>query len=160
MPKKVFVPCVHVLVYRFMARCACHVAQNHDCTANSNHLIVVLNLQEVPKRALVVGMNDYKPESGLNPLKNGVPDARAIKKMLRDQGVEVFYGENLTMDEYNALEEKYLDALQKGDIGVIFFAAHAFTFNGASHVVTITDAEPDLSKHAVNVLKLNIRLTD
>ena len=105
-----------------------------------------------------MGFNDYKPESGLNKLKNGVPDARAIKKMLRDQGTEVFYGENLTMDEYNALEEQYLDALQKGDIGIIFFAGHAFTFNGASHLVTITDVEPDLRKHAVNVLKLNNRL--
>ena len=113
-----------------------------------------------PTRALVVGMNDYKPESGLNKLSNGVPDARAIKNMLRDQGAEVFYGENLTMDEYNALEEKYLDALHKGDIGIIYLAGHAFTFNGASHLVTITDAEPDMSKHAVNVLKLNIRLAD
>ena len=105
-------------------------------------------------------MNDYKPESGLNQLSNAVPDARAIKKMLRDQGVEVFYGENLTMDEYNALEEKYLDALHEGDIGIIYLAGHAFTFNGASHLVTITDGKPDLSKHAVNALKLNIRLTD
>ena len=102
-------------------------------------------------------MNDYKPESGLSALKNSVPDARAIKKMLRDKGAEVFYGENLTIDEYNALEEQYLDALQKGDIGIMFYAGHAYIYNGASHLVTITDGKPDLSKHAVNVLKLNVR---
>ena len=76
--------------------------------------------------------------------------------MLRDK---VFYGENLTIDQYNAIEEQYLDALQKGDIDIIFFAGHAFTFNGASQLVTITDGKPDMRKHAVNVLlKLNIRL--
>ena len=56
-----------------------------------------------PKRALVVGMNDYKPESGLNQLSNAVPDARAVKSMLRDQGVEVFYGENLPLRQATKL---------------------------------------------------------
>lgn len=114
-----------------------------------------------PVRALVVGMNDYKPESGLNKLNNGVPDARAIKKYCETNALRYSMAKtSQCMDEYNALEEKYLDALQKVDIDVIFFAAHAFTFNGASHVVTITDGKPDMRKHVVNVLKLNLRLAN
>ena len=109
-------------------------------------------------RALVVGINDYKPGSELRKLKNAVPDARAMKKMLRDEGVEVFYGENLTIEEFEALEEKFRDALQKGDIGIVFFAGHAYTYNNATHLVTVTDVKPRMEDHAVNVLQLNIRL--
>ena len=109
-------------------------------------------------RALVVGINDYKPESGLVTLNNAVPDARAIKKMLQDKGADVFYGENLTIDEYQKLEAEYLNALQKGDVGIIFFAGHAFTYNNAIRLIPVTDVEPDMKKHGVNVLTLNARL--
>ena len=110
-------------------------------------------------RALVVGINDYKPGSGLSELKNAVPDARAMKKLLRGQGVDVFYGENVTIKEFRTLEEKFLDSLQKGDIGIVSFSGHAYMCNNASQLITVTDVEPRIEDHAVNVLKLHIRLT-
>jgi len=109
-------------------------------------------------RALVVGNNKYNPDSGLTTLKNAVPDSRAIRKMLRDKGAEVFYGENLTIEEFRALEEQYLDALQKGDIGIIYFAGHAYMYNSATQLMTVTNVEPNMKDHAVNVRKLNIRM--
>ena len=109
-------------------------------------------------RALVVGINAYKPESGLPELKNAVPDARAVRDMLRDKGVEVFYGENLTIEEFHTLEEQFRDALQKDDIAIVSFAGHACTFNSAMHLMTVTDGKPRVQDDAVNILQLNIRL--
>ena len=79
--------------------------------------------------------------------------------MLRDKDVEVFYGENLTIEEFEALEEKFRDALQTGDIGIVSFAGHAYTYNNATQLVMLTDVEPRVEDHTINVLKLNIRLT-
>ena len=79
--------------------------------------------------------------------------------MLRDKDVEVFYGENLTIEEFEALEEKFRDALQTGDIGIVSFAGHAFTYNNATHLVAVTDVKPRMEDHAVNVLQMNIRWT-
>ena len=78
--------------------------------------------------------------------------------MLRGKGVEVFYGENLTIEDFNTLEEKFRDALQKGDIGIVFFAGHAYTYNSATQLMTVTEGKPRIEDHAVNVLQLNIRL--
>ena len=78
--------------------------------------------------------------------------------MLREKGAQVFYGENLTIEEFTNLEEKFRDALQAGDIGIVFFAGHAFTYNSATHLMTITDGKPQIEDHGVNVLTLNIRL--
>ena len=77
--------------------------------------------------------------------------------MLRENGAEVFYGENLTMKEFRTLEKMYLDALRKGDIGVVYLSGHAYMHNSATQLMTVTDVKPNMKEHAVNVRKLNVR---
>jgi len=82
-----------------------------------------------------------------------------MKKMLRDKGVQVFYGENLTIQEFRTLEEQFRDSLQQGDIGIVSFSGHAYTYNNATRLVMLTDVEQREEDNTINVVRLNIRLT-
>ena len=75
MPTNVLVPCVlfNDTMYIPYQICIRPIALLFSHTS-------LLSSTWQPVRALVVGMNDYKPESGLPKLKNAVPDARAVKK--------------------------------------------------------------------------------
>ena len=79
--------------------------------------------------------------------------------MLRDKGGDVFYGENLTIEEFRSLGKQFEDALQPGDISIVFFEGHAYTYKNAMHFVAVTDGEPRMEDHAVNVDALDFRLT-
>ena len=105
-------------------------------------------------KALVIGINAYKFK---HKLKNAVRDARAFRDMLTEKGVQVIYGEDVTIEEFRALEKQYEDALQKDDIGIVFFAGHANTYLNATHLMTIAESECKITDHAINVYRLNLR---
>ena len=114
-----------------------------------------LSSNEQKIRAFIVGINGYKFR---RELKNAVPDARAMRDLLQSQGAEVFYGENLSIKEFRALEKQYEEALQEGDIGFVHFAGHANVYRNHPRLLAIRSNEADkIREHSISLYKLNIR---
>ena len=82
-----------------------------------------------------------------------------MRDLLEKQGAQVFYGENLSIKEFKALEKEYEEALQEGDIGFVYFAGHANVYRNAPRLLAIRSSEADkIRDHAINLYALNIRL--
>ena len=81
------------------------------------------------KKALVIGINQYAPTSGLVPLRFAEADARELAARLREQcgfATELLVGEHATRD---AIEEALLRP-ERGETFLFFFAGHGQYLNG------------------------------
>ena len=86
-------------------------------------------------------------------------DAKAVAAALESKGVQVFAIYDCNITDLNAIVDKYVKALQKGDTAFVFFAGHGVEYNNTRRLVALhQSAEPDLNKEALNVLVLSLRL--
>nr|VFJ59681.1 MAG: TIR domain-containing protein [Candidatus Kentron sp. FW] len=75
--------------------------------------------------ALIIGNDDYKKESGLNPLENARRDAEAMSKVLREQyGFETKVLLDATRQEIFRALSHFRKTLGDGDNLLIYYAGH------------------------------------
>ena len=86
-------------------------------------------------------------------------DAKAVTAALESKGVKVFAIYDCNITDLNAIVDEYVNALQKGDAAFVFFAGHGVEYKNTSRLLASNQsAEPDLTKDALNVLTLSLRL--
>ena len=105
--------------------------------------------------ALVVGINAYED---LPPLQNGVGDAQAVEKELREIGVErIISASDCTYEQLIDNTNQYLSKLRKGDVALVYVAAHAAMYQNQNIVLTTTSNKRNLADTSLRVQLLLIR---
>jgi len=102
--------------------------------------------------ALVIGNNNYY--KGLSSLKNPVNDASDMNKTLQSCGFDVIYATNVTEQEFKNKIKEFNDRLEKGGVGLLFFAGHGVEVNKKNYLIP-TDAqlkkERDIKYEAISL---------
>ena len=83
--------------------------------------------------ALVIGNGKYR----IVPLRNPLNDAEDIIKALKKYGFEVTYKENVEQREMEAAIWEFGRTLQKGDVGLFYFAGHGVQIDGRNYLIPI-----------------------
>jgi TPR repeat protein len=83
--------------------------------------------------ALVIGNGSYS----FSPLLNPVNDARAISEALQSMGFQVTRLENATIRQMSDAARDFGDTLQKGDVGLFFYAGHGMQIKGRNYLIPI-----------------------
>ena len=105
----------------------------------------------------MVGINAYEV---LPPLQNGVGDAQAVEEELREVGVErITSASDCTYEQLINKTNKYLSTLRKGDVALVYLAAHAAMYQNAHVFLTTTSTEMNLAHTSLKVQLLLMRLT-
>lgn len=89
--------------------------------------------QPEKRTALVIGNGAYA--SG--PLRNPSNDARAMAAALKDLSFEVSLKENLDQKEMKKEIQAFGQKLQKGGVGLFYFAGHGVQVNGRNYLLPI-----------------------
>jgi len=83
--------------------------------------------------ALVIGNGRYR----YSPLLNPVNDARAISDALQFMGFQVTLLENATIRQMSDAARDFGDTLQKGGVGLFFYAGHGMQIKGRNYLIPI-----------------------
>ena len=103
----------------------------------------------------VVGIDEYE-EVGC--LKNAVGDAQKVEKAWRDVGVErITTASNCTYDQLTGSTNRYLSKLRKGDVALVYLAAHAAKYRNQNVVLTKTSDKTNLAHTSLRVPLLLLR---
>ena len=106
--------------------------------------------------AFVVGNGNYKVHRGL---KNPVPDAEAIRRVLESRNVEVYYVNDCNSEEFWHQFGLFTAAIRPGDAAFFYFAGHGVTYQNSVRLMTISNsAKADINKDSVNFDVLLARL--
>ena len=107
--------------------------------------------------AFVVGIDEYDYEE-VGSLKNAGGDAQKVEQALRDIGVErITSATNCTYEQLTDSTNQYLSKLRKGDVAVVYLAAHAAKYRNENVVLTRTSDETNLAHTSLRVPLLLIR---
>jgi formylglycine-generating enzyme required for sulfatase activity len=85
------------------------------------------------RTALVIGNSAYDS----TPLRNPVNDARSIAAALRNLGFDVLEKENLTQKDMKREIQAFGAKLQKGGVGLFYFAGHGMQVNGRNYLIPV-----------------------
>ena len=83
--------------------------------------------------ALVIGNGGYAS----NPLRNPVNDARAMSRALRGLGFQVISGTDMDYRQMRRAMIKFGRELDKGGVGLFFYAGHGVQVDGQNYLVPI-----------------------
>ncbi len=83
--------------------------------------------------ALVIGNSAYETV----PLRNPVNDARSMGRTLGELGFDVAVRENLTQKEMKMEIQAFGQKLQKGGVGLFYFAGHGIQVNGRNFLIPV-----------------------
>jgi len=83
--------------------------------------------------ALIIGNGRYKS----SPLLNPVNDARAMSEALQFMGFHVTLLENATIRQMSDAARDFGDTLQKGGVGLFFYAGHGMQIKGRNYLIPI-----------------------
>ena len=86
-----------------------------------------------PRVALVIGNAAYP----MSPLANAANDAAAIAAALKENGFQVTHRENVGRKEMHVLLRKFGEKLQKGGVGLFFFAGHGMQIKGRNFLIPV-----------------------
>ena len=89
--------------------------------------------QPQKRTALVVGNGAYASA----PLRNPINDARAMARALKDLSFDVILRENLDQKEMKKEIQAFGQKLQKGGVGLFYFAGHGVQVNGHNYLLPV-----------------------
>ena len=106
--------------------------------------------------ALVVGINAYEE---LTRLQNGVGDAQAVGDDLRNVGVtRITSAMDCTYEQLINKTNQYLSKLRKGDVALVYLAAHAAMFQNQHVFLTTTSNDTNIAHTSLREQYLIARL--
>lgn len=93
------------------------------------------SVPDMPERrtALVIGNGTY----GSGPLRNPLNDARAMAGALKQLSFDVTLKENLDQKDMKREIQAFGQKLQKGGVGLFYFAGHGVQVNGHNYLIPI-----------------------
>ena len=104
----------------------------------------------------MVGINDYK---SLTPLRNAVTDADEVEKELRRVDVKrIIRASDCTIEELVNKINQFLSKLRKGDVALVYLAAHAVMYRNQHVFLTTTTTEENVADTSLRVELLLARL--
>ncbi len=93
--------------------------------------------EAVPRRvALVIGNSTYQEA----PLVNPVNDANSMEATLASLGFEVIKGLNADQRQMKELVRQFGEKMQRGGVGLFFFAGHGIQVKGINYLVPVKAA--------------------
>ena len=102
------------------------------------------NSKSEQRVALVIGNKDY---SSLNPLKNPINDARALRDILSKKRFNVIYLENASQMEMEDAIDKFGYKIKNGKgVGLFYYAGHGMEVDGVNYLIP-TDARVPSKKY-------------
>ena len=102
--------------------------------------------------ALAVGINAYEKES---PLKNAVKDAEAVEEGLRTVGVErITSALDCDIKQLTDKINKFLSTLRKGDVAIVYVAAHGAMYRNRHVLLTTTSAHGNFAETSLSVQEM------
>lgn len=111
------------------------------------------------RTALVIGNSDYRT---VVPLRNPVNDALAMADVLQQVNFEVMLYTNIVQNDMEKAIDDFGDQLiQKGGVGLFYFAGHGMQANGQNYLIP-TDAkihnELDVKRESVQLARMMRRM--
>ncbi|SPF32901.1 Peptidase C14, caspase catalytic subunit p20 [Syntrophobacter sp. SbD1] len=85
------------------------------------------------RTALVIGNALY----GAGPLRNSINDARAMAKTLTSLSFDVTLKENLDQKQMKVEIQAFGEKLQKGGVGLFYYAGHGVQVNGHNYLLPV-----------------------
>ena len=102
----------------------------------------------------MIGISAYKDW----PLNNSVNDARAMKRLLEERGVKVFYVENCTLTKMKLVQDEFLSYVQPGDTAIFYFAGRGCTYLNSPRLMMIAESDTASKKRdSLNVYALSAK---
>ena len=107
--------------------------------------------------AFVVGIDEYDDEE-VSCLRNGVGDARKVTQALREVKAErITSAFNCTYEQLTDSTNQYLSKLRKGDVALVYLAAHAVKYRNEHLVLTRNSDKINLAHTSLRVPALLVR---
>ncbi len=104
-----------------------------------------------PYVAVVIGNNDYPAA----PLRNAGNDAALVAKALAETGFAVSVHLDVTSDQVPALLDEIRTRFQGAEIGLVYYAGHAFQYNGENQLLSVD--VPEMTAEVINAKRLPLR---
>ena len=106
--------------------------------------------------ALLVGIDKYEK---FDPLKNGVGDADKVEQALRNIGVErITNARDCTYEQLVKHTNHFFSKLRRGDVALVYIAAHAAMYNNQHVVLTTKSTKTNLAHTSLGEELLLTRL--
>jgi hypothetical protein len=102
--------------------------------------------------ALVIGNSAYAHAPAL---PNGVNDATAIARSLRNERFEVLLKLDVTLDTLEDAVEEFSRKLQPGDVSLFYYAGHGLQANGANYLIPVDAAIERPADLSIEALRLD-----
>ena len=101
--------------------------------------------------AVVIGNNDYPAA----PLRNAANDAALVAKTLAETGFVVSVHIDVSSDQVPALLEEVRDRFRGAKVGLVYYAGHAFQYNGENQLLSVD--VPEMTAEVINEKRLPLR---
>jgi uncharacterized protein len=101
--------------------------------------------------AIVIGNNAYPAA----PLRNATNDAALVARALVEIGFTVNVHLDVTSDQVPGLLEEVREGFEGAEIGLIYYAGHAFQYNGQNQLLSVD--VPELSAEVIEDKRLPLR---
>jgi len=101
--------------------------------------------------AVIIGNNDYPAA----PLRNAANDAALVAQALVEIGFAVNVHLDMTSDQVPVLLEEVRESFDGAEIGLIYYAGHAFQYNGENQLLSVD--VPELSAEVIDEKRLPLR---
>lgn len=94
---------------------------------------------ESRRMALVIGNDAY----AAMPLKNAVKDAKAVAAALQRYGFTVDVATDVNFKEINKRIDRFIAALQPGDVALVYYAGHGIQIDNENYLVPVDFSAQD-----------------
>jgi hypothetical protein len=120
---------------------------------HADRALQLKKMQQEGRVALVIGNANYKEQ----PLKNPVNDAWAVKQELEKRNFDVFYLENAKRRIMIQTIDRFIRALERSSIGLVYYAGHGVEVNGENFLIPVgsdIETEMDIKYEAISMTRL------
>lgn len=107
--------------------------------------------------ALVVGIAKY---DNVESLTNPENDSAAMRDALQKLGFQVFFGTDLTLDQFEELAGRYKAAAQDAGTALFYYSGHGFQLKGRNYLVPRDAKLRDVAAIASETVRLDTFLAD
>jgi uncharacterized caspase-like protein len=120
-------------------------------------LLVSANAALADKRvAFVVGNAAYK---NVAPLPNPAIDAKSMAQVLRNVGIDVVEGTNLTRDKMTERLLEFGKKAEGADVALFFYAGHGIAINGTNYLLPVdADIKSEMDVKLGSTINIDLTL--
>jgi hypothetical protein len=122
-------------------------------TLFADRALQLKKMQHEGRVALVIGNAAYKEQ----PLKNPLNDAWAVKNALEERNFQVFYLENGSRRLMVQTIDRFIHALERSSIGLVYYAGHGVEVHGENFLIPVgsdIETETDIKYEAISMSRL------